>query len=91
MSVNVRFPSQLRCFVADAAEVSSTGTTVGEILDDLARQFPTIKEHLCDPDGQVRRFVNVYVNGEDIRFVANLETGVEDGDEIVIIPAIAGG
>ena len=91
MSINVRFPSQLRQFVGDATEIRSTGSTVAQVLDDLERQFPAIKDHLRDEDGQLRRLVNVYVNGEDIRFVANLETTVKEGDEMTILPAIAGG
>ena len=91
MSINVRFPSQLRRFVGDATEIRSTGSTVGQVLDDLNRQFPAINDHLRDADGQLRQLVNVYVNGEDIRFVANLETTVKEGDEITILPAITGG
>jgi len=91
MSVNIRFPSQLQRFIGGAAEVSTTGTTVGEVIDDLDRQFPGVKDNLCDEENQMRRFVNVYVNGDDIRFLANLNSTVKDGDEITIVPAIAGG
>jgi len=91
MSVHVRIPTPLRRFTGGAEEVTAGGTTVGHVVDDLERQFPGIKERLCDEDGKVRRFVNLYVNGDDIRFLSNLETAVKDGDELSIVPAIAGG
>ena len=91
MSVQVRIPTPLRRFTAGAEEVRTTGTTVGHVVDDLERQFAGIKERLCDDEGRVRRFVNIYLNGDDIRFLSNLETAVKDGDELSIVPAIAGG
>ena len=91
MSVHVRIPTPLRRFTSGAEEVAAGGTTVGHVVNDLERQFPGIKERLCDEDGRVRRFVNLYVNGDDIRFLSNLETAVKDGDELSIVPAIAGG
>lgn len=91
MSVQVRIPTPLRRFTAGAEEVGANGGTVGHVVDDLERQFPGIKERLCDDEGNVRRFVNVYLNGDDIRFLDNLKTGVKDGDELSIVPAIAGG
>lgn len=91
MSIQVRIPTPLRRFTAGAEEVGASGATVGKIVDDLERQFPGLKERLCDEEGRVRRFVNIYVNGDDIRFLQNLETGVKDGDELSIVPAIAGG
>ena len=91
MSVHVRIPTPLRRFTSGAEEVGAAGPTVGHIVDDLERQFPGMKERLCDADGSVRRFVNIYLNGDDIRFLNNLETGVKDGDELSIVPAIAGG
>ena len=91
MSIQVRIPTPLRRFTGGAESVGVNGSTVGNVVDDLERQFPGIKERLCDGDGRVRRFVNIYLNGDDIRFLNNLETDVKDGDELSIVPAIAGG
>jgi sulfur-carrier protein len=91
MPVQVRIPTPLRRFTAGSEQVGATGSTVANVVDDLERQFPGIKERLCDADGNVRRFVNLYLNGDDIRFLSNLETNVKDGDELSIVPAIAGG
>ena len=91
MKVHVRIPTPLRRFTSGAEEVGASGGTVGKIVDDLERQYPGIKERLCDEKGEVRRFVNLYLNGDDIRFLSNLETQVKDGDELSIVPAIAGG
>jgi molybdopterin synthase sulfur carrier subunit len=91
MPVQVRIPTPLRRFTGGSEEVGAAGATVGNIVDDLERQFGGIKEKLCDDSGQVRRFVNIYLNGDDIRFLSNLETAVKDGDELSIVPAIAGG
>ncbi len=87
----VRIPTPLRRFTGGAEEVGAAGATVGAVVNDLERQFPGIKERLCDEEGRVRRFVNIYLNGDDIRFLSNLETAVKDGDELSIVPAIAGG
>ena len=91
MSVRVRIPTPLRRFTAGAEEVSVSGSTIGSVVEDLERKFPGIKERLCDEHGRVRRFVNFYINGDDIRFLNSLETAVKDGDEVSIVPAIAGG
>jgi molybdopterin synthase sulfur carrier subunit len=91
MGIQVRVPTPLRKFTGGADAVSAEGTTVGALLDNLNRLHPGIKERICDDDGNVRRFVNIYVNGDDIRFLKNLESPVKDGDEISIVPAIAGG
>ncbi|GIW41211.1 MAG: MoaD family protein [Candidatus Binatia bacterium] len=91
MAVRVRIPTPLRRFTGGSEEVGVQGTTVADVVEDLERQFPGIKERLCDEQGRVRRFVNIYVNGDDIRFLGNLETPVKDGDELSIVPAIAGG
>jgi len=91
MSVQVRIPTPLRRFTGGAEEVAAAGSTVGLVVDDLERQFPGIKERLCDEQGRVRRFVNLYVNGDDIRFLNSLDTSVKEGDELSIVPAIAGG
>jgi molybdopterin synthase sulfur carrier subunit len=73
------------------AVASANGATVGALIDDMESNHPGMKERLCDEEGQVRRFVNIFVNGEDIRFLNNLETPVKDGDEVSVVPAIAGG
>ncbi len=91
MSVRVRIPTPLRRFTAGAEEVGVAGNTIAHVVDDLERKFPGMKERLCDEQGRVRRFVNIYVNGDDIRFLNSLETAVNDGDEVSIVPAIAGG
>ncbi len=87
----VRIPVPLRRFTNGAGEVSAAGTTVSEIIVDLDRNYPGMRDRLCEKDGKIRRFVNIYVNDEDIRFMKSLETGVKDGDELSIVPAIAGG
>ena len=91
MSVRVRVPTPLRKFNNGADEVSAQGSSIKALVDDLEKTYPGIKERICDETGKVRRFVNVYVNGDDIRFLQNLETAVKEGDNISIVPAIAGG
>jgi len=91
MPVQVRIPTPLRRFTGGSEEVAAAGATVGTVIEDLERQYAGIKERLCDDQGQVRRFVNIYVNGDDIRFLNSLETSLKDGDELSIVPAIAGG
>ena len=91
MSVRVRIPTPLRRFTGGAEEVGVGGTTIAAAVEDLERKFPGIKERLCDEQGRVRRFVNIYLNGDDIRFLSSLDTPVKDGDEVAIVPAIAGG
>jgi molybdopterin synthase sulfur carrier subunit len=91
MSVHVRVPTPLRRFTGGAEEVAATGTTVAALVNDLEHNYPGIKERVCDEEGKVRRFVNLFVNGDDIRFLDNLDTAVKDGDEVSIVPAIAGG
>ena len=91
MSAHVRIPTPLRRFTGGEEEVSAGGATVAAIVEDLERNHPGLKERICDEAGKVRRFVNIFVNGDDIRFLNNLETTVKDGDEVSIVPAIAGG
>ncbi|HJX10896.1 MAG TPA: ubiquitin-like small modifier protein 1 [Candidatus Binatia bacterium] len=91
MAVKVRIPTPLRKFTQGADEVSAQGNNVKAIVEDLEKHFPGIKERICDETGKIRRFVNVYVNGDDIRFQQNLETSLKEGDSISIVPAIAGG
>jgi molybdopterin synthase sulfur carrier subunit len=87
----VRIPTPLRKFTGGSEEVSASGATIAPIVADMESHYPGIKERLCEADGRVRRFVNIYVNGDDIRFLSNLDTAVKDGDEVSIVPAIAGG
>jgi molybdopterin synthase sulfur carrier subunit len=91
MSVRVRVPTPLRKFTNGADEVDAQGSSIKAIVDDLDKNYPGIRERICDETGKVRRFVNVYVNGDDIRFLQNLETALKEGDNISIVPAIAGG
>ncbi len=91
MAVKVRIPTPLRKLTNNQEEVSAEGATVAGVIEDLERNYPGLKERICDADGNLRRFVNIYLNDEDIRFKDNLTTEVKDGDELSIIPAIAGG
>lgn len=91
MQVRVRVPTPLRKFTNGADEVNAQGNNVRALVEDLDKSFPGIKERICDETGRIRRFVNVYVNGDDIRFLQNLETSLKEGDSISIVPAIAGG
>ena len=91
MPVTVRIPTPLQRLTNGQGEVSCDGTTVTELLSDLERRYPGVKERICDERGTLRRFVNVFVNEEDIRFLQGDQTAVKDGDEVSIIPAIAGG
>lgn len=91
MSVKVRIPTPLRNLTRGQGEVLVEGSSVGELIKNLDVQFAGIRERLCGDDGSVRRFINIYVNEEDIRFLQGLETPLKDGDEVSIVPAIAGG
>lgn len=91
MSVTVKLPTQLRAATGGEAQVAVEGTTVAEVLDALFEQFGELRERLTDEDGGLRRFVNVYVDGEDIRFADALATPVRDGQDVQILPAVAGG
>ena len=90
MAVKVSIPTPLRQYTAGKDSVDASGSTVKDVLQDLGRQYPGITERMLDGD-KIRRFVNVYVNDEDIRYLKNLDTPVKDGDEVSIIPAVAGG
>jgi molybdopterin synthase sulfur carrier subunit len=90
-TIQVIIPTPLRRFTDGEARVSATGGTIGELIDDLERRYPGFKERICDPDGQIRRFVNVFVNGENARDHGGAAAPVKAGDEIGIIPAMAGG
>ena len=91
MPVSVRIPTPLRKFTNDQSDVEIEGSSVGEVIDNLEASAAGIKEKLVDDDGSIRRFVNIYVNDEDIRFLDGADTAVEDGDSVTIVPAIAGG
>jgi len=91
MAVIVRVPAPLQKLTQNQAEVKANGATVRELIDNLAKSFPGIKERICDDTGKVRKFINIYVNEEDVRFLQMAETPLKDGDEVSIIPAIAGG
>ena len=91
MNVQVRVPTPLRRLTGGEAVVSANGVTVGALVNDMESNHPGMKERLCDEEGQVRRFVNIFVNGEDIRFLDGLSTITKSGDEVSIVPAVAGG
>ncbi len=91
MAITVRIPTPLQRLTNGQTEVSCDGHTIAELLADLDRRYPGIKERICDPQGKLRRFVNIFVNEEDIRFLQGDHTAVKDGDDVSIIPAIAGG
>jgi len=91
MSVKVLIPTPLQKLTNDQALIECKGATIAELLDNLEQNCPGIKDRLCDENGQLRRFVNFYVNSEDIRFLDGPNTALSDGDEVSIVPAIAGG
>lgn len=91
MSVTVRIPAPLRSLTEGSASVQLEGGSVSDILAQLEQKYPGIQDRLRDPEGKLRRFVNLYVNGEDVRFLQGLETNLKAGDEVSIIPAVAGG
>jgi molybdopterin synthase sulfur carrier subunit len=91
MSVSVRIPTPLRKLTQNQELVDGQGDTIREILDNLEKNYPGLKERVCDEQGSVRRFVNIFVNDEDIRFLQDTATVVKSGDEVSIVPAIAGG
>ena len=91
MTIKVRIPTPLMKLTDNQSEVSAKGETVSDIINNLESQFNGIKDRICEENGSPRRFINIYVNEEDIRFLEGEMTAVKDGDEISIIPAIAGG
>ena len=91
MAIKVRIPTPLMKLTDNQSEVSAEGETISEIINNLENQFNGIKDRICEESGAPRRFINIYVNEEDIRFLEGEKTTVKDGDEISIIPAIAGG
>jgi molybdopterin converting factor small subunit len=90
MAIKIHVPTPMRQHTDGQATVEATGATVQAALDDLGRKFPALTQRVFD-NGQVRRFLNLYLNDEDIRYLDNLNTAVKDGDELSIIPAVAGG
>lgn len=91
MAVTVRIPTPLRRLTQNQPEIEAEGDTIENLIENLEANYPGIKERICDESGNIRRFVNIYLNDEDIRFLDGNATPVKDGDEISIIPAIAGG
>jgi sulfur-carrier protein len=91
MSVSVKIPTPLRRVTGGVAKVAGDGATVRDLIEDLERRYPGMRERLCDDSGALRRFVNVFVGDEDIRFLEGLETSLAEGAEVSIIPAVAGG
>jgi molybdopterin converting factor small subunit len=91
MSVSVRVPTILRSYTGGDSEVSAEGSTLSELLDSLDASFPGIRARILDDDGQIRRFVNVYVGNDDVRFLDGLDTELANDAQVSIIPAVAGG
>ncbi|GIW10978.1 MAG: MoaD family protein [Chloroflexi bacterium] len=91
MAVEVRLPGPLEAVTGGKRVVTADGSTVGEVLARLSEQYPGLRERLLTAEGQVQRFVNIYLNDEDIRFIAGMDTAVNEGDVIAILPALAGG
>jgi MoaD family protein len=91
MAVKVLVPTPLQQFTKNKATVECSASNVGDLIESLEATFPGIKSRLCDEDGTPRRFLNFYVNSEDIRFLDGTETPLNDGDEVSIVPAVAGG
>lgn len=91
MRIKVRIPTTLQKLTGNQAEVESKVQNISQLIEDLETQYPGIKDRICDEKGKLRRFINIYVNEEDIRFLKGEKTSLQEGDEVSIIPAIAGG
>jgi molybdopterin synthase sulfur carrier subunit len=91
LSIIVRIPTPLRKLTGERDVVTGQGETLLQCIDGLETQYPGLKDRLCDETGELRRFVNVYVNGEDVRFQKGMQTPLRGGDEVSIVPAVAGG
>jgi len=89
--IKVRIPTPLRPLTKNQGEVEATAGSIAEMIENLNAAHPGLKDRLCDDKGELRRFVNIYVNEEDIRFLKGKDTSLKDGDEVSIVPAIAGG
>jgi len=90
MAIEVSIPTILRTYTAGAKSVEATGATMGAVINDLEAQFPGIADRLVDA-GSLRRFVNIYINDEDVRFLGGIDAEVADGDNVTVLPAVAGG
>ena len=91
MPITVRVPAPLQKLTQNQEQVKANAANIKELIEGLEKDFPGIKERICDETGKIRKFINVYVNGEDVRFLQQDATPLKDGDEVSIIPAIAGG
>jgi len=91
MPVHVKIPTPLRNLTGEQATVTAEAETLGDLVTQLESDFPGMRERLCEADGELRRFVNVYINGEDVRFLDGLGSPLKAGDEVSIVPAVAGG
>ena len=91
MAQRVIIPTLLRTLTGNVSEVQTEAATVSELLENLDTHYPGIRARLCEANGELRRFINIYIDGEDIRFLDDLSTPVKDGAEVSIVPAIAGG
>lgn len=91
MLAKVRIPTPLQKLTGNQGEVEVSASSVQSVIDELEKKFPGFKDRLCDENGKIRRFVNIYLNDEDVRFLQGETTPVKDGDQVSIIPAIAGG
>ncbi len=91
MAVIVKLPTVLRPHAGGERQLDASGATVGEVIGDVIDKFPSLKDQLFESEESLRRFVNVYLNDDDIRYLGGLEAGVSDGDRLTILPAVAGG
>jgi sulfur-carrier protein len=91
VAVTVRLPTIMRSHAGGQSEIKAQGSTIGEVVDDIVKQFPGTATHLRAPDGGVHKFVNLYLNDEDVRYLQKLDTPVKDDDVVSILPAVAGG
>ena len=91
MTVQVKIPTVLRKHTNGEASVAADGATIGELIEDISQRYPEFKEKVVADDGQLHRFINVYANDEDVRYLEGLQTKVSDGDTVAILPAVAGG
>lgn len=91
MSVKVKIPTPLRKLTGERDVVEGNGASLAECISGLDGAYPGLRERLCDEQGELRRFVNVYINGEDVRFLSGVATPLKQGDEVAIVPAVAGG
>lgn len=91
MTVTVKIPTPLRALTQQKDKVAADGSNIAGVVEALESQYPGMKDRLCDENGALRHFVNIYVNGEDVRYMSGIDTEVSDGDELSIVPAVAGG